>query len=77
MDKVLKRAKRIDCVVRTLKNCKTHRVLVDENKLLRLICERWCCTDRIAKEYLKIARSRVVVNDKEWTEYERLFDGVE
>lgn len=77
MDKVLRRLKRIDCVVRTLKLCKSRKVLVDDYKLLRLMCERWACSDRMAKEYLRIAKSRVVVNDKEWAKYERLWDGVE
>ena len=77
MDRVLRRAKRIACVEKTLKLCKERKVLLDENKLLRLMCERWCCTDRMAKEYLKIAKSRVTIIDKEWAEYERLYDGVE
>lgn len=57
------RANRIALVEMSLRqiNQDTHRVL-DQQAFVIDICERFMCSDRMAKEYIRIAKSRI----KEW-----------
>ena len=53
------RAKRIGVVEEALRSIKKKGRILDEGKFVIGICEQFMCSDRTAKEYIKIAKSRI------------------
>jgi len=53
------RIDKISTVENLLKKFKNSKKIFDMPKFVIHICERFGCSDRIAKEYIKIAQSRL------------------
>ena len=54
-----KRAKRIKVVEDALRDIQKRSHILDMTAFVIYICERFACSDRTAKEYIKIAESRI------------------
>ncbi len=55
---------------------KAKKRILDMDKLILCVCERHICSERTAKEYIKIAKSRIKggMMDEEWSKPDPLYD---
>ena len=59
ISQTIHRKKRIDCVENSLRKAMNSKREIDYKKLIILVCEQFVCSDRMAKEYITIAKSRI------------------
>ena len=55
-ERQLMRLKRIRIIEKSIKIAKEKNLIIDENKIILACCSDWGITERMAKEYLKIAK---------------------
>lgn len=71
-----RRAKRIHVVQIALLEVKQKKRLLDEEAFIIDICNQFNCSERTAKEYIKIAKSRIKggMMDKDWARPDPIYD---
>ena len=71
-----RRAKRIHTVEIALIEIKNKKRLLDMGEFVNYVCERFICSERTAKEYIRIAKSRIKggMMDEEWAKPDPLYD---